>query len=84
MKTVKVKTTNAFTYREGYGSLPVVDAAPGAVLPNYKPLYYASRKLGSNEELEVYTDGTFLTYKEPVRAPAPKSRPTYISRTRKR
>lgn len=84
MKTQKVKTVNAFTYREGYGTLPVVDAAPNSPLPKYKPLYYTTRLLGSNEELDVTVDGPFVFYREPVQAAPARIRPSYVARKRKR
>lgn len=65
MKLVKAKTVNAFTYREGFGRLTVVDTTPDAPRPKHKPLYYATRQFGTGEELDVIMDNGYALYKEP-------------------
>lgn len=65
MKSVKVKTVNAFTYRDGFGRLPVVDTTPDAPRPSHKPLYYAARQFGTGEEVDAYMDNGFAIYKAP-------------------
>jgi hypothetical protein len=66
MKTVKAKTVNAFTYREGFGKMSVVDTTPDAERPKYKPLFFSPRQYGTNEEIEInIDDNNFAIYKAP-------------------